>query len=103
MVRPNRIVYLCSSDEETFVSFEDILLYAQWSLDYVVLLEYCVQDLSLLPWDVFLGNLNVDFYIFHLGISGLLKNLSLNFHPETIKNCDIICFLKHTTCSFQAN
>ncbi|KFM57031.1 hypothetical protein X975_09581, partial [Stegodyphus mimosarum] len=54
MLRPNRILYLCSTDDETFASFEDILLGCEWFVDYVIFLEYCVQDLTLLPWDVFL-------------------------------------------------
>ncbi|XP_071041167.1 leucine-rich repeat serine/threonine-protein kinase 1 isoform X3 [Parasteatoda tepidariorum] len=56
MRKPNRIVYLCSSDDESFIYFEDILLCCQYFLDYIILLEYCVQDLRLLPWDIFLDN-----------------------------------------------
>ncbi|CAL1275195.1 unnamed protein product [Larinioides sclopetarius] len=56
MLRPNRLLYLCSCEDEIFASFEDILLSCQYSADYIILLEYCVQDLTLLPWDVFLDD-----------------------------------------------
>lgn len=56
MLRPNRILYLCSSEDETFANIEDVILGSQYFGDYILLLEYCVQDLRLLPSDVFLGN-----------------------------------------------